>query len=241
MQIIPAIDIIDGKCVRLREGDYTQKTIYDASPLEMARIYEEHGIRRVHLVDLDGAKAGKVINWSVAEQIAANTKLSLDFGGGVKTREEVTRILNMGISYVTVGSMALKQPDVFKEWLTEFGCEHFMLGADVRDRKIMVGGWLESSDIDIIPFLKQYVDKGVINVFCTDISKDGRLEGPAVQLYAELKKIFPQIFLIASGGVAVVKDLDQLSAAGCDGVIIGKAIYENRISLKELEAYSALK
>lgn len=237
MQIIPAIDIIDGKCVRLTEGDYTQKTVYDASPLEMASIYASHGIKRLHLVDLDGARSGSVVNWRVAEEIASKTSLTIDFGGGVKTKAEVSRIISLGIQYVTVGSVAAKQPEVFSEWICEFGPDRFMLGADVRDRKIMVSGWAESLDMDIIPFLEGYVSKGIQNVFCTDISKDGRLEGPAVQLYADLKRQFPGLFLIASGGVAEMKDLGQLAAAGCDGVIIGKAIYENRITLQELEAY----
>jgi phosphoribosylformimino-5-aminoimidazole carboxamide ribotide isomerase len=238
MQIIPAIDIIDGKCVRLTEGDYQQKTEYSASPLEMAKIYEQNGISRLHLVDLDGAKTGKVTNWKVAEEIAANTNLVIDFGGGVKTKEEVERIFDMGIAYTTVGSMAAKSPEVFKEWIAVFGPHRFMLGADVKDEMIMVSGWFEQSTIHLLPFIASYMEMGISNVFCTDISKDGRLEGPSTALYAKIKKQFPALFLIASGGVAVMDDLHKLELAGCDGAIIGKAIYENRISIESLKAFN---
>ncbi len=238
MQIIPAIDIIDGKCVRLTEGDYHQKTEYSASPLEMAKIYEQNGISRLHLVDLDGAKTGKVTNWKVAEEIAANTNLVIDFGGGVKTREEVEKIFDMGIAYTTVGSMAVKSPEVFKEWIAVFGPHRFMLGADVKDEMIMVSGWFEQSTIHLLPFIASYMEMGISNVFCTDISKDGRLEGPSTALYAKIKKQFPALFLIASGGVAVMDDLHELELAGCDGAIIGKAIYENRISIESLKAFN---
>jgi len=238
MQIIPAIDIIDGKCVRLTEGDYQQKTEYSASPLEMAKIYEQNGISRLQMVDLDGAKTGKVTNWKVAEEIAANTNLVIDFGGGVKTREEVERIFDMGIAYTTVGSMAVKSPEVFKEWIAVFGPHRFMLGADVKDEMIMVSGWFEQSTIHLLPFIASYMEMGISNVFCTDISKDGRLEGPSTALYAKIKKQFPDLFLIASGGVAVMDDLHELELAGCDGAIIGKAIYENRISIESLKAFN---
>lgn len=237
MQIIPAIDIIDGKCVRLTEGDYQQKTEYSTSPLEMAKIYEENGITRLHLVDLDGAKSGKVTNWKVAEEIAAHTNLVVDFGGGVKTREEVERIIAMGISYVTVGSIAAKQPEVFKEWIARFGPSRFMLGADVKDEMIMVSGWFEQSNIQLLPYIASYMEMGIRNIFCTDISKDGRLEGPSTALYTKIKQQFPELFLIASGGVAVMDDVYDLAAAGCDGAIIGKAIYENRISLEVLKTF----
>ena len=237
MQIIPAIDIIDGKCVRLTEGDYQQKTEYSASPLEMAKIYEDHGITRLHLVDLDGAKAGKVTNWKVAEEIATHTNLVVDFGGGVKTREEVERIIAMGIEYVTVGSIAAKQPEVFREWITVFGPDQFMLGADVKDEMIMVSGWFEQSTIQLLPFIASYMELGIRNVFCTDISKDGRLEGPSTALYTKIKQHFPNLFLIASGGVSNMQDLNDLSAAGCNAAIIGKAIYENRISMEALKSF----
>ena len=238
MQIIPAIDIIDGKCVRLTEGDYLQKTAYSSSPLEMAKIYEANGITRLHLVDLDGAKAGKVTNWKVAEEIAAHTNLIVDFGGGVKTVEEVERIIALGISYVTVGSIAVKNPEVFKEWIAVFGPDRFMLGADVKDEMIMVSGWFEASGLQLIPFIESYMALGIRNVFCTDISKDGRLEGPSTALYAKIKQQFPNLLLIASGGVAVMDDLYDLATAGCDGAIIGKAIYENRISIESLKAFN---
>jgi phosphoribosylformimino-5-aminoimidazole carboxamide ribotide isomerase len=238
MQIIPAIDIIDGKCVRLTEGDYQQKTEYSASPLEMAKIYEANGITRLHLVDLDGARAGKVTNWKVAEEISAHTNLIVDFGGGVKTVEEVKRIIALGIEYVTVGSIAAKQPEVFREWIAVFGPERFMLGADVKDEMIMVSGWFEKSSIHLLPFIASYMAMGIRNVFCTDISKDGRLEGPSTALYTKIKQQFPDLFLIASGGVAVIDDLYDLATAGCDGAIIGKAIYENRISIESLKAFN---
>ncbi len=237
MQIIPAIDIIDGKCVRLTEGDYLQKTEYSASPLEMAKIYEDNGISRLHLVDLDGARSGKVINWKVAEQISSHTNLVVDFGGGVKTRKEVERIIDMGIAYVTVGSVAAKQPDIFKEWIDNFGPSRFMLGADVKDEMIMVNGWFEASSIRLLPFIASYMEMGIRNVFCTDISKDGRLEGPSTALYTKIKLQFPDLFLIASGGVAKMDDLFDLSAAGCDAAIVGKAIYENRISIEALKTF----
>jgi phosphoribosylformimino-5-aminoimidazole carboxamide ribotide isomerase len=237
MQIIPAIDIIDGKCVRLTEGDYTQKTVYDASPLEMAEKYEQHGIRRLHVVDLDGAKAGKVVNWHSIEEIAKHTNLVIDFGGGVKTKEDVERIISMGIQYITVGSIAVKEPLVFSEWLQYFGADRFMLGADIKDDKVMVSGWMETSNLALFPFLDQYVNKGVKHIFCTDISKDGKLEGPSFSLYASLKKRFSNVSIIASGGVACLDDLYKLHATQCDGVIIGKAIYEKRISISELEKF----
>lgn len=237
MQIIPAIDLIDGKCVRLTEGDYAQKTEYRASPLELAKVYEQMGIERLHLVDLDGAKKGAVVNWHIAEEISTQTKLSIDFGGGVKTRDEVLRIIDLGIDFVTIGSVAAKQPAVFSEWLNEFGAERFLLGADVRDEKIMVGGWLEKSEISLLPYLNDYFAKGIKSVFCTDISRDGKLTGPATELYKKIKSEIPHLFLIASGGVSCMNDLDELENAGCNGVIIGKAIYENKISLDELTSF----
>jgi phosphoribosylformimino-5-aminoimidazole carboxamide ribotide isomerase len=237
MQIIPAIDIIDGKCVRLKEGDYDQLTAYETSPLEMAKQYEAHGITRLHLVDLDGAKKGEVCNWKVAEQLAAETSLEIDFGGGVKNIESVKRIKNLGIRYVTIGSMAAKNPEIFQDWIEEMGADTFLLGADTKNKKVMVGGWLESTTIDLVPYIQQYSSKGISQVFCTDISKDGNLAGPATELYKEIKHNIPSLFLIASGGVSGMSDLLELAAVGCDGVIIGKAIYENRIRLKELENY----
>jgi len=237
MEIIPAIDLINGKCVRLTEGDYTRKTEYALSPLEIAKQYQDHGIKRLHLVDLDGAKQGKVVNWQIAEQLALNTDLVIDFGGGVKTCAEVERIIDLGIEYVVVGSVAAKQPELFAEWIVRFGPNRFMLGADVRNEMIMVSGWLEKSSLSLMPFLETQIKQGISNVFCTDISKDGKLEGPAVDLYRKIKLAFPVLNLIASGGVSSMDDIHALVKAGCNGVIIGKAIYEGRISIQDLEAY----
>ena len=237
MEIIPAIDIIEGKCVRLSEGDYQKRTAYNSTPLEMAKIYADHGIKRLHVVDLDGAKAGTVINWKTIEEIASNTDLVIDFGGGVKSRDDVFRIKSLGIAYVTIGSMAVKAPNVFEEWLIEFGPDNFMLGADAKDGKIMISGWLESSSIDLMTFIEGYMKKGVRNVFCTDISKDGKLEGPALDLYKVLKENFSELHIIASGGVSSIDDIYKLNEIHCDGVIIGKAIYENRITLDQLRKF----
>jgi phosphoribosylformimino-5-aminoimidazole carboxamide ribotide isomerase len=238
MEIIPAIDIIEGKCVRLTEGDYSSKTEYAFSPLEMAKQYEELGFKRVHLVDLDGAKAGKVINWKIVEELASTTNLSIDFGGGVKTIAEVERILGLGVTYVTVGSIAAKQPIEFSSWLETFGAEKFFLGADVRDQKIMTAGWLERTDIDLSEFIKQYMERGVNHFFCTDISKDGQLMGPATELYKNIIESFPGINLIASGGVSSLSDLSELKKIGCSGAIVGKAIYEGKIALQDLVMFA---
>jgi phosphoribosylformimino-5-aminoimidazole carboxamide ribotide isomerase len=238
MQIIPAIDLIDGKCVRLTEGDYTAKTEYKASPLEMAKLYEAHGIQRLHLVDLDGAKKGEIVNWNVAEELATKTSLIIDFGGGIKEKSAVEKLISLGISYITIGSLAAKNPIVFSEWIEEFGPDTFLLGADSRNEKLAVAGWQEATSIDLIPYIKSYATKGVHNVFCTDIAKDGRLEGPSLDLYKQIIQDCPDINLIASGGVSCMEDILQLEDVGCSGVIIGKAIYENRISLKELEQYT---
>jgi phosphoribosylformimino-5-aminoimidazole carboxamide ribotide isomerase len=237
MEIIPAIDLINGKCVRLTEGDYSRKTEYALSPLEIAKQYQDHGIKRLHLVDLDGAKQGKVVNWQIAEQLALHTDLVIDFGGGVKTAAEVERIIDLGIEYVVVGSVAAKQPEEFADWIVRFGPNRFMLGADVRNEMIMVSGWLEKSSLSLMPFLETQINQGISNVFCTDISKDGKLEGPAVDLYRKIKLAFPAFNLIASGGVSSMDDIHALAMAGCNGVIIGKAIYEGRISIQDLEAY----
>jgi len=237
MEIIPAIDLINGKCVRLTEGDYSRKTEYALSPLEIAKQYQDHGIKRLHLVDLDGAKQGKVVNWQIAEQLALHTDLVIDFGGGVKTAAEVERIIDLGIEYVVVGSVAAKQPELFADWIVRFGPNRFMLGADVRNEMIMVSGWLEKSSLSLMPFLETQINQGISNVFCTDISKDGKLEGPAVDLYRKIKLAFPAFNLIASGGVSSMDDIHALAKAGCNGVIIGKAIYEGRISIQDLEGY----
>lgn len=232
--IIPAIDLIDGKCVRLTEGDYTQKKVYHENPLEVAKAFEAIGVERLHLVDLDGAKAGKVINWKVLEQIATNTSLKIDFGGGVKHISDVTTILNSGAQWVTVGSIAAKQPLVFSEWIELLGADQFFLGADVKDEKITVGGWLETTELDVFSFIKNYKQKGINYIFCTDVSKDGKLQGPSIELYKKIIHQIPNVNLIASGGVSSNEDIDALKLIGCAGVIVGKAIYEGRLDLKKI-------
>jgi phosphoribosylformimino-5-aminoimidazole carboxamide ribotide isomerase len=240
MQIIPAIDIIEGKCVRLTEGDYAQKIIYNEDPLEVAKTFEGIGLNRLHLVDLDGAKAGEVVNWKVLEKIANKTGLTIDFGGGIKTEATLKTVLNTGATYATIGSLAVKSPLVFEEWLSRFGAKSFLLGADVYEEKIAIGGWIEKTNIDIIAFVQSYMDKGVSQIFCTDIQKDGKLQGPSIQLYEKIIKQFPTLQLIASGGVSQLLDLQALRTIGCSGAIVGKAIYENKMSLKELSDFNVL-
>ncbi|MFP5040264.1 1-(5-phosphoribosyl)-5-[(5-phosphoribosylamino)methylideneamino]imidazole-4-carboxamide isomerase [Parasediminibacterium sp. JCM 36343] len=239
--IIPAIDIIDGKCVRLTQGDYAQKTIYNESPLEVAKQFEAAGLQRLHLVDLDGAKAGAVKNWKVLEAIASNTSLVIDFGGGIKTQKDVDIVFQSGAALATVGSIAVKDKPTFTSWLQEYGAGKFLLGADVKDEMIAIGGWLETTKINIYDFIESYIQLGVQQIFCTDVSKDGKLEGPSLELYKNIIAKFPTLHLIASGGVANIDDVYQLQEAGCTGVIIGKAIYENRISLEELRQIASLK
>lgn len=238
MEIIPAIDIIEGKCVRLTEGDYTQKKVYNENPLEVALRFEDAGLTRLHLVDLDGAKAGAVKNWKVLEQLAGKTKLQIDFGGGLKKEEDLRIVFNSGAQWATVGSLAVKGEDVFTEWLTRFGAEKFLLGADVKNEKIAIGGWLETTDIWVYDLIEKYTQKGITQLFCTDVSKDGRLEGPAVDLYKNIVSKFPLLYFIASGGVSSLVDLEALQEAGCRAAIVGKAIYENRISLNDLKRFS---
>ncbi len=240
MQIIPAIDIIDGKCVRLTEGDYAQKKVYNENPLEVAKAFEDAGLSRLHLVDLDGAKAGAVKNWKVLELIAGRTTLTIDFGGGIKTARDVDIVFNSGAHLATIGSIAVKAPETFAAWLLQHGTERFLLGADVKNEKIAVGGWLETTDISLFDFIGQYIEKGVTQIFCTDVSKDGKLEGPSLDLYKKVLEQFSGLQLIASGGVAGMSDVHALAAVGCAGVIIGKAIYENRISIKELTGFQSL-
>lgn len=237
MQIIPAIDIIDGKCVRLTQGDYEQKKIYNEHPLEVAAAFEDAGLKRLHLVDLDGAKAGAVKNWKVLETIAGKTSLVIDFGGGIKTEKDVNIVFDSGAALATIGSLAVKNEAEFVKWLLRFGAEKFLLGADVKDEKITVGGWLETTDISIYDFLRKYIDHGVQQVFCTDVSKDGLLAGPSVDLYKKIIDQFPSLHFIASGGVSSMKDLESLAGIGCNGAIVGKAIYENRITLEELKKF----
>jgi len=234
MQIIPAIDIIDGKCVRLTEGDYAQKKIYNEFPLEVARRFEDAGLTRLHLVDLDGAKAGAVKNWKVLETLAGKTSLVIDFGGGIKKEEDVKVVFNSGAALATVGSIAVKDEAEFLRWIRLFRAEKFLLGADVKKEKIAVGGWLETTDIWIYDFIEKYLGHGIKQLFCTDVSKDGKLEGPATELYKNIVSRFPGLHFIASGGVSSMNDLEALEEAGCKGVIIGKAIYEGHIRLKDL-------
>ena len=238
MQIIPAIDIIDGKCVRLTEGDYAQKKIYNEDPLEVAKAFEGIGLMRLHLVDLDGAKAGQVVNWKVLEKIANNTELKIDFGGGIKTEATLKTVLDTGATYATIGSLAVKNELLFQEWIARFGAKVFMLGADVLEEKIAIGGWLEKTEISVFDFMKSYIDKGVKQIFCTDIKKDGKLEGPSIELYQKIIEQFPALHLIASGGVSSLDDLIELEEIGCSAAIVGKAIYENKITISELANFN---
>ncbi|MEQ8413332.1 MAG: 1-(5-phosphoribosyl)-5-[(5-phosphoribosylamino)methylideneamino]imidazole-4-carboxamide isomerase [Imperialibacter sp.] len=234
MDIIPAIDIIDGKCVRLTQGDYDQKKIYNERPLEVAMQFEDAGLTRLHLVDLDGAKAGAVKNWKVLEALASKTSMVIDFGGGIKSAEDVDIVFECGAKLATVGSMAVKNEEIFSDWLEQYGAERFFLGADVKDEKIAIGGWLETTDIWVYDFMEKYVQKGVTNIFCTDVSKDGLLEGPSVDLYKTLVEQFPDIYFVASGGVSSMEDLEKLKEIGCKGAIVGKAIYEGRVNIADL-------
>lgn len=238
MQIIPAIDIIEGKCVRLTEGDYAQKKIYNEDPLEVAKAFEGIGLMRLHLVDLDGAKAGQVMNWKVLEKIANNTELKIDFGGGIKTEATLKTVLDTGATYATIGSLAVKNELLFQEWIARFGAKVFMLGADVLEEKIAIGGWLEKTEISVFDFMKSYIDKGVKQIFCTDIKKDGKLEGPSIELYQKIIEQFPNLHLIASGGVSSLDDLIELEEIGCSAAIVGKAIYENKITISELANFN---
>ena len=237
MEIIPAIDCIDGKCVRLTQGDYAQKTVYHDDPLEVAKQFEGAGIKRLHLVDLDGARAGKVVNWKVLERIASKTTLDIDFGGGIKKEEDLKKVIDCGAKWAVIGSLAVKEPLVFSQWINKYGSEYFFLGADVRNKKIAISGWLETSETGINEFIDQYYAQGIKYIFCTDISKDGKLEGPAVELYRDIIAHNKSIRLVASGGVSGIEDLLLLQSSGCAGVIIGKAIYENRISLADLKPF----
>jgi phosphoribosylformimino-5-aminoimidazole carboxamide ribotide isomerase len=238
MQIIPAIDIIEGKCVRLTEGDYAQKKIYNEDPLEVAKAFEGIGLMRLHLVDLDGAKAGEVVNWKVLEKIANNTELKIDFGGGIKTEAILKTVLDTGATYATIGSLAVKNELLFQEWIARFGANTFMLGADVFEEKIAIGGWMEKTEISVFDFMKSYIDKGVKQIFCTDIKKDGKLQGPSIELYQKIIEQFPSLHLIASGGVSSLDDLIELEEIGCAAAIVGKAIYENKITISKLASFN---
>ena len=234
MRIIPAIDIIDGKCVRLTKGDYATKKIYNESPLDVALEFEANGIQNLHLDDLDGAKSKQIVNYDVLEQIASKTSLSIDFGGGIKSNNDIRIAFESGARQITGGSIAVSNPQTFEGWINLYGRNKIILGADCLDRKIATQGWLDDSEIDVLDFIKSYEQKGIRHVICTDISKDGMLEGPSFNLYKEiLTKTSSK--LIASGGIASLEDLKKLKAMGCEGAIVGKAIYEGYISLKELE------
>lgn len=237
MEIIPAIDIIDGKCVRLTQGDYAQKKIYNENPLEVAKQFEDAGIKRLHLVDLDGARVGKVVNLPVLEKLATGTNLIIDFGGGIKTEETLISVFNAGANLATTGSIAAKEPETFYSWIEKYGAGRFLLGADVKNDKLAINGWLHETDISVYDFIADNVRQGIKNIFCTDISKDGLLKGPAIDLYKNIIDKVPEVNLIASGGVSSIKDLDSLKINGCAGAIVGKAIYEGKIKLEELKKY----
>ncbi|HHU59013.1 MAG TPA: 1-(5-phosphoribosyl)-5-[(5-phosphoribosylamino)methylideneamino]imidazole-4-carboxamide isomerase [Bacteroidales bacterium] len=232
---IPAIDLIDGKCVRLSKGDYATKKVYNEDPVEVALEFESHGIKRLHLVDLDGARAGHIINHKVLERIAAKTALVIDFGGGLKSTDDLRIAFESGAQMVTGGSIAVKNPEEFEAWIRQYGSDKIILGSDVKDRKIAISGWLETSELELFPFLENYRSKGITQTICTDISKDGMLEGPATGLYRDILARFPDLYLIASGGVSKMADIEALQEAGVPAVIFGKAIYEGRIALKDLE------
>lgn len=237
MIIIPAIDIIDGKCVRLTKGDYSQKTIYNQDPLEVALQFEDAGLKRLHLVDLDGARTGDVKNWKVLERIAGKTSLVIDFSGGISTQESLEITFNSGAIYAAVGSIAIKDEFTFSGWLLGFGANRFIIGADVKEESVVIRGWTETTTWTVFDLIEKYKLKGVKQFFCTDVNKDGLLQGASVDLYKKIMNQHPSIDFIASGGVSAIKDIEELRQAGCSGVIIGKAIYENRISLKDLKKF----
>ncbi len=237
MEIIPAIDLIDGKCVRLTQGDYAQKKEYSSNPLEVAQRFADHGIRRLHLVDLDGAKQRTVVNLRVLEQIATHTALAVDFGGGVQSDEDLQRVLEAGAQQVTGGSIAVRQPEVFLGWLNKYGADKIILGADARDRLVAISGWQEASTLNVVDFIRDYAQQGVRHVICTDVAKDGLLQGPSFALYDEIIQQVPSVHLIASGGITTTDDLRQLKTNGLHGAIIGKALYEGTLSLTDLAEF----
>lgn len=237
IEIIPAIDLIEGKCVRLTQGDYGQKTIYNENPLDVAMEFEDAGLKRLHLVDLDGAKAKKVINWKVLERIASKTKLYIDFGGGVQSEDDLRVVFESGAKQVTGGSIAVKQPELFQHWLSVYGGEKIILGADAKNEKIAVSGWEEGTQIWVYDFVEEYVEKGVKYAISTDVAKDGLLQGPSFDLYKNLQDKCPDLKIIASGGVSGLEDVEKLAEMNIYGVIIGKAIYESRISLTDLQRF----
>ena len=234
IELIPAIDIIDGKCVRLTKGDYDQNKVYNENPVEVAQHFESLGFKRLHVVDLDGAKSKHIVNDDVLRAITAATSLVVDFGGGIKTEEDIEKAFDAGAAMVTVGSIAVTNPQLFLNWIEQYGAEKLILGADVRNGKISINGWKEDSSEDLLPFLKQYTDKGVRNVLCTEISKDGTLQGPAIDLYQQIMKAYPDMHLIASGGVSCNDDIRALETADIPAVVFGKAFYEGKINVEEL-------
>ena len=238
IEIIPAIDLMYGKCVRLTQGDFARQQTYADEPVEVARSFESAGLKRLHVVDLEGAKSGIPANLHMLAEIAAATELLIDYGGGIKTDEDVKRVFDMGAAMVNLGSIAVKDPELFFNWIEQYGSEKIILGADVRDRKLAIHGWQASTDFEILPFLSEYYSRGVEQAFVTDIGKDGALQGPAVELYEEIAKVVPDLKLIASGGVTSLQDIDELKKIGCRGVIIGKAIYEGFIGLNDLSRYA---
>lgn len=234
IELIPAIDIIDGKCVRLSKGEYDSKKVYNKNPLEVAKEFEANGLKRLHVVDLDGAASKHIVNYRTLEQLAGHTSLTIDFGGGIKTDDDLHIAFDSGAQMVTLGSIAIKNPELFERWLKTYGNERIILGADAKNGKIAVSGWKEESETELMDFLARYITKGVSKVLCTDISRDGMMEGPATDLYREIMQAHPDIHLIASGGVSNIDDIYRLNEAGIPAVVFGKAIYEGRIRLKEL-------
>lgn len=237
IEIIPAINLIHGKCVRLSQGDYNQKIIYNENPLEVAKMFADAGIRRLHLVDLDGAKAQHIVNHKILEQLATKTDLIIDFGGGLKSNDDLRIAFECGAKMITGGSIAVRNPQIFSSWIKEFGSERIILGADVNNEKIAVGGWMETTEIELMPFVENYMQQGISKVICTDISKDGMLQGVALGLYKKMLSQAPDLYLIASGGVSSIVDIEQLVEAKVPAVIIGKAIYEAKIILSELQKF----
>ncbi len=237
IELIPAIDVIDGKCVRLSQGDYQSKKVYNENPVEVAKMFEAHGIHRLHVVDLDGAASKHVVNYKVLETLAGQTSLVIDFGGGIKSDEDLHIAFESGAQMVTLGSIAVKEPDTFNRWMEVYGSERIILGADAKDGKIAVNGWLECSRLELMPFLDDYIKKGVAKVLCTDISRDGMLNGPSLELYKQIMEAYPDLHLIASGGISGMKDIEALNEAGIPAVVFGKAFYEGRITLQDLKAF----
>ena len=235
MELIPAIDIIDGKCVRLSQGDYSSKKVYSENPVDMAKRFEDYGLRRLHVVDLDGAASSHIVNYRVLEQIAVQTSLVIDFGGGIKSSKDIDIAFESGAAMVTIGSVAVKQPQLMTDWIGKYGAEKVILGADAKDRRIAVSGWKEDSKLELLPFLSDYINKGIKKVLCTDISRDGMLQGPSIALYKEIMETFPNLELIASGGVSSIDDIYRLEEAGVLAVVFGKALYEGRIKLEQLK------